>query len=139
MECVSARRGGGVRGGGRAGGRAARGDARRFARAFGPLPTMGLYSAGGQRCPPVSRRRRGGVCVTTNMRCAHAVNLYALRFTVLFCDESVCQIKTRRSEAGRHLSVAFLDLCDAPPPGFTCLLLGEVEKTRNGCNKASGL
>ena len=90
-------------------------------------------SAGGRRLPPVSRGRRGAVCVTTNTRCAHSVNLYALRFTVLFVVCWFAQIKPSKSEAGRHLSVPFLDLCGAPPPGFTCLLLGGVEETRDGC------
>ena len=101
MECVSARRGGGVRGGRACG---ARGDARRMERVLGCCPHMGLYAAGGQRCPPVSRGRRGAVCVTTNMRCVRAVNLYALRLTVLFVVCWFAQIKPSKSEAGRHLS-----------------------------------
>ena len=98
MECVSARRGGGVRAGVRRAATAAASHA-----FLGRCPHMGLYAAGGQRCPPVSRGRRGAVCVTTNMRCAHSVNLYALRFTVLFVVCWFAQIKPSKSEAGRHL------------------------------------
>ena len=100
MECVSARRGGGVR----AGVRRAVAPAAASHAILDCCPHMGLYAAGGQRCPPVSRGRRGAVCVTTNMRCVRAVNLYALRLTVLFVVCWFAQIKPSKSEAGRHLS-----------------------------------
>ena len=63
----------------------------------------------------------------------HVVPCIYCWLLLLFVVCWFAQIKPSKSEAGRHLSVPFLDLCGAPPPGFTCLLLGGVEETRDGC------